>query len=229
MFVQSLRTVLEEGLAARSESKNLSGNVRDMSELLRPETMQALADKVPMLAFLAFNPSTDKLLADYVLSGGLGVDSGPNLLVLFNLDRPVNRPLRLGSDAFASWLEVESGAHPAYEMVRLLFEPDVVPPLPGIAFFAVGAARQRAVFVAFDQLKSIEELQQQIRQLFSMADAAARSATGMRGIDRLSSALQADRIAHVRTGGISVQEWLVRTQQFLGDNFASIVSVASLI
>jgi hypothetical protein len=229
MFVQSLQAVLEEGLAARAGTKNLSGNVRDIGELLRPETMQALAEKIPMLAFLAFNPATDRLLGDYVRSGGLASDSGPNLLVLFNLDRPVARPVRLGSDAFSSWLEVESVTHPAYEMIRLLFEPAAVPALPGIAFFAAGSERQSAVFAALDGLTDAEALQQRMRHLFSSADVSARSASGAKGVDKLSVMLQADRIAHARAGRISLQEWLVRTYQFLGDNFSNLVSVVSLV
>jgi hypothetical protein len=229
VFVQSLQAVLEEGLAARNQVKNLSGNVRDIGELLRPETMELLADKISMVAFLAFNPVTDRLLVDYVRSGGLASDSGPNLLVLFNLDRPVTRPLRLGTDAFSSALQIESATHPSYEIVRLLFEPKVVPPLPGIAFLATGSERQSAVFIQLDDLADAEALKQQVRRLFSFADAAARSSAGAKGVDKLSVMLRADRIAHVRPGRTSLQEWLVRTYQFLGDNFASLVSVVSLL
>jgi hypothetical protein len=229
VFVLSMRVVLEEGLATGTGQKNLTGNVKDVEALLRPETMAALAEQVPMLAFLAFVPGQDDVVAEYVRSGRLGADAGPDLLVLFNADQPATRPVQLGDGAFAAWLDVESTTHPATAMVRALFEPDAPPPLPGIAFFTAAGDRQRAVWVGLADQPDVASLQRQVRTLFAAAEEAAGAAPGAKGIDRLSATLQARRTDHVRTGPVSAREWFVRSYQFLGDNLDTLVSVVGLL
>jgi hypothetical protein len=229
MLAISLLTVLDELLANDLGNKNLAGNVKDVDQLLDPANLNRLTQLAPVIAFLAFHPLTDQPVADYVRTGVLSADSGPNILVLFALDQPASAPVPIEAGAFANWLELDTRSHPSYDMIRLLFDTGVVPTLPGIVFFRGVSAKTDALYVELTGLKSVNEVQSRLRDVFVLADEVSRnSAPGQFG-DQLGVRLRSQRISYRRTQRVSVREWLIHAFQIADDHLGDIVSVAGLI
>jgi hypothetical protein len=229
MLAISLLTVLDELLADDSGTKNFAGNVKDVDQLLDPANLNRLTKLTPVIAFLAFHPVTDQPIADYVRTGVLSADSGPNILVLFALDQPASAPVPIEADSFASWLELDTSSHPSYEIIRLLFDTGVVPPLPGIVFFRAVGDKTDALYVELTGLKSVNEVQSRLRDVFALADEVGRKSTPKQFGDQLGIKLSSRKIPYRRTQHVSVREWLIRAFQIANDHLGDIVSVAGLI
>lgn len=228
MLAISVLSMLEE-LAAGNQKK-LAGNVKDAESLLQPETLNELAQSVPLAAFLAFHPATDQAVMDYVRSGALSADSGPRILVLFALDQTASAPIPVGLQSFSQWLELDTTSHPSYDLVRLLFDERAVPPLPGIVFFASVGDRTDAVYVELAGLNSVVEVQARLRQVFAVADDLVRDGHPGAGFgDDFGTRLKAKRVPYVRTQRASFLEWLVHGFQLIGDHRGDIVAVAGLL
>src|SRR5215472_10903514 len=131
MLVISFRTLIQEAMAPPGE-KRLSGNIRSTEQLLKTESLSLLEQQHRgPFAFLAFHPEADRPITEYIQQGSLASDSGPNILALFTLSGEATFPTRLTPSSFGDWLEIDSSSHPSYQLIRFLFEPEPVPPLPG--------------------------------------------------------------------------------------------------
>jgi hypothetical protein len=231
MLVLSFTTLIEEAIADPNVKK-ASGNVRSFDDLLRPENLEQLErHHEGLFAFLAFHPEADSTVAEYVRSGTLASDSGPRLLVLFTLDSAARFPVRLGSNAFQSWLDLDAEVHPAYQMVRMMFLPGRIPPLPGILFFGSFAVPD-CIYVSLADVTELEPLRQRLREVFSLADHSLRKggSGGREGwSDALGTQLQKDGIDYVRSTSISPREWLLRGYQFVRDHRGDLVSMLGLL
>jgi hypothetical protein len=226
----SLRSVIQEA-AADQNIKKLSGNIQSFADLVKPENL-ALLEKSHQgaFAFLAFYPAADAAITSYVHAGTLASDSGRHILALFTLDEEARWPTPVTPESFGSWLTLDAAVHPAYELVRLLFEPTAPPPLPGIAFFDTFTAETHVVYATLAGLADAGAARQSLRQLFGLAERVWQEAQRKpRGAfaDRLGAALAKDGLPYVRTGRISMREWLVKSMRFLEEHASDIVTLIS--
>ncbi|MFF7701396.1 hypothetical protein [Streptomyces lydicus] len=227
MLTLSLATMLEEAVA---EHKNLAGNIIDIEELLKPENLARMQELAKVFAFLAFHPAADAAMTDYVRSGTLADDSGPDVLALFTLDTPAPTPVPVGDQTFASWLHVEAGAHPAYRMVRELFSETSVPPLPGVLlFYADWASETGAVYVPIDDAATQHEVRTLARRVFAVAAETADPADVPKAQDRLCVALRKEHVDYRKTRRTSLREWLIMSYQVAAEHSGDIVSAVGLI
>ena len=180
--------------------------------------MAKLKDVAKMFAFLAFNPKTDSPVREYIISGGLFADSGPNILVFFVLDEDAAGPVPVSSEAFGSWLSVQGSDIPAYRLLRFVFEPDPVPPIPGLVFFSELGQHDEAVYVPLADAADAASVQRTLRVIFSLADHAARIQLPQDRLGGLRVALRRERIKYTTTRRMSLAEWLVRSYQFVSDH-----------
>lgn len=227
MLVLSLTTILQEA-AADPEWKHLSGNIRSLDDLLKPANWRVLEEcHDGMFAFLAFHPAVDSGLVAYVRSGTLASDSGPNILTLFTLDAQARWPTSITNSSFESWLALDTSSHPSYEMIRILFEPQTVPPLPGIVFFDSFALETKAVYVNLSDGAEEQAVRTYLREWFALADKAWRDSKTKSAdtfANRLSVALQAKNLTYFVTGRTSIREWLVQGMRFVEARGADIVA-----
>jgi hypothetical protein len=215
----SLLSVLEG--ASRPGERGLIGDISDPEALLVPENLGMLEGAASMFAFLAFHPVSDAPVREYIGSGALLADSGPNILVFFVLDQEASAPVPVGEEAFTSWAELSASTIPAYQLVRFLFEPAAVPPLPGLVFFTGLARHGAAVYVPL----AGADVQQRMRTVFSLADHAARTKPRQEALGSLRVALRREKITYVATTSMSVAEWLVRGYQYVSSHAWDIVTL----
>ncbi len=78
----ALTRLLEEAIYAESCSKNFTGAVANLAELIANVDALERFHK-GLFCFLAFHPAVDGAVRDYVATGALGSDSGKQILVLF--------------------------------------------------------------------------------------------------------------------------------------------------
>lgn len=228
MLVLPLELLIQQ--AAAPDEKRLSGTLRDPAAMFDPDNMRALEGLHPgPLAFLAFDPSVDKPVTDYLLEGSLTVDSGADLLVLF-IANETNGVVPLTRTGLGGWIEVEQMERPAHKLVSLLFQSKRVPPLPGIVFFAALQGDADAIFVALTDLSDAAAVRTRLRLLFSYAAKAWDKASGDRAkvISVLGSELLKAEIAADRAGKASMREWWVSAYKFLARHKAAVISVLTL-
>jgi hypothetical protein len=225
-LVLSLGSLIEEATLG-GKVKRVSGNVLDPSKLLLEENLRALEEAFGgVFAFLAFHPSADAAVIEYLESGTLESDSGPNVLVLFTQSRNADTPKQLSSEAFTEWLEVRSEQLPAQGLIRGLFEPGYVPPLPGLLVFDSFTEQGEAVYFDLSSDARVEEVRSSLRPIFALVDKAARSRIGRRRAfaDRVAVAAQRAKLTHRRSGRVSMRQWLVQAYQLVGEHAGDIVA-----
>ncbi len=216
-------TVLEA--AARPDTRGLTGDISNPEKLLDPENIARLKDVARVFALLAFHPRADSSVHEYLISGGLLADSGPNILVFFVLDEDASAPVPIGDGAFSSWVSLNASSIPAYRLVRSLFEPAPVPPLPGLAFFSGLERDSEAVYVHLADDSDVDAVQRKLRTVFSLADHAARTQPPQELLGSLRLALRRERIKYTATKRISLAEWLINSYHFVFDHAWDIVTL----
>jgi hypothetical protein len=227
MLILSLSTVIQEAVA-ETGLKKLSGNIRSLDELLKPENLAILDERhTGLFAFLAFHPGVDEAVASYVRGGSLASDAGPDTLVLFMLDAEARSAAPLSDNAFGSWLALDTSIHPAYQLVRWLVEPKAPPALPGIVFFKRFTQPDEAVYVSLHGLADAKAVGEQLRNVFSIAERSLRSERQSFAA-RFAVELQQRKLKYQRSGSTSLREWLVRAYQLAGEHAGDIVSVLGL-
>lgn len=216
MLALSLVTVLEA--AARGGRHGLAGDVTNLEELLDPDNLAKLKGVASAFAFLAFHPRTDNDLREYITSGGLLADSGPNVLVFFIIDEDASAPLTISDETFGSWISLQADNNPADQLVRYLFEPAPVPPLPGLVFFTELEQDSEAVYVYLGDDSGAEALRRKLRTVFSLADYTARTQPPQDLLGSLRVTLRRERIRYTTTKRMSLAEWIVSSYQFVSDH-----------
>ncbi|MFB9469759.1 hypothetical protein ACFFR3_09605 [Nonomuraea salmonea] len=226
MLVISLQAILEEALAV---GRFNTGNVRHLPDLLRPENMRQLREHSAVFCFLAFHPTGDAAVADYVRSGTMADDSGPDVLVLFTLDRPAPIAVPLGSDAFGQWAELDRGANPANHMIRTLFAGSRVPPLPGLAVFLDLSEDTEGFYLPLGHLASEHEVRTFLREAFADIDHLATTGKPGRLLDDLGVVWTRRGLAYERTGRRPVREWLIEGFRTAREHYGDIVGTIGLM
>jgi hypothetical protein len=230
-WVVSLSSLVEEAVLGSDSWKRSSGNVLDPEALLNEESLHALEQSFPgVFAFLAFHPGGDRVVREYLETGTLSTDSGPNVLVLFTLSVDAGAPMSVTEDAFADWLHLDRQELPSQRLVRELFEPGLVPPLPGVLVFDAFLEPGEAIYLDLSAASTVDDLRQLLRSAFALLDQAVRDASkGKRSVaDRFAVAAQQQRLRIYRSGRVSMRQWLVQAYQFVGDHSGDIVAAIGL-
>ena len=219
----SLATLIEEAVADHN-IKQLTGQVTSFDRLFQEDNLIALEQSYPAIfAFLAFHPLADAAIADYVKEDTLGSDSGTKILVLFTLDATVRTS---GPQLAADGVQIDSGVHPAYEMVRTLFAPKPPPPLPGIIFVSRFSGDGPAVYVQLDEFADTTAVRGRLRTVFAMAEKAfGPDENREKFAGSFATALQKAQIPHTQSGRTSMREWLVRSVQFAAKYRSDLIAI----
>jgi hypothetical protein len=229
MLVLSLRTQLEE-LASGGSKANI-GNIRSFDAVFSEENLARLEQRHDgVFAFVAFHPSGDSAVAEYVAGGTMVSDTGPRVLALFTLNANATWGTVVDPTSLVDGLEFSDSIHPSYEVVRRLFEPMAPPPLPGAVFFDRLVGESEALFSSLQGIHVADEMRERMRTLFSAAEVAfdKSRAAGRPFGDTLAVTLEKQRIPVVLSGKVSMRQWLVRAYKFVGDNYGDIVSTVAL-
>ncbi len=224
MHVISFRTILET-VAAEPGKKHLEGNVTDFESFTSRSTLQKLEQQhAGLFAFLAFHPSFDPAVAAYARSGSLSHDSGSNILVLMVLDENAHS-VPEAHEIDVPGVEVSASEHPAYSMIRMLFEGGQVPALPGLLLFESFVRDTPSVFVSLDGFQE-EGIRSRLRGVFEItSEVYQKSQTKI--ADRLGVALAKAEIPYEKSQRLSLAEWLIKAWKLARDNKEEIVAQAS--
>ncbi len=220
MLVLSFAALVEE---ASANTKNLSGNIRDLASLFQPENLERLRPYAKAYCFIAFHAS-DQAVVDYVRGGTLDYDSGPDVLVLFVLDEPAPAAVQVDNGSLTAWVDLSAGTHPAYQMVRDLFSSTSVPPLPGLVLFEDLAEDREALYVPLGQFEDESKVRGCMRQTLSLVAHTATTAEPKKFLDDLGIALFRHQIEFERTNRTPLREWLLRGLRAARERFGDIVA-----
>ena len=226
MLVISLAALLEEANAA---SKNLTGNIRNLPDMFRPENLAQLERSAKAFGFLAFHANGDPAVVEYLKGGTLADDSGPDLMVLFTLDEPAPIAVPISDQSFRTWAELGMGAHPAYRMVRGIFDGKPAPPLPGLLVFESLTADGPALYIPLAHADTAADVRRCLRQVFSLIDYLAGDSGEKLPLKKLGVELHKCGLGYKRTGARSVREWLLEAFQIARENYGEIVSTIGLL
>jgi hypothetical protein len=230
VLVLSLTSLVEEASLSDPQVKRLSGNVDDVHALLREDALRALeqAHGGPF-AFIAFDPSADEAMRSYISSGSLADDSGPHILVLFTVSKG-SGTTRQFDDSLLSFLTIDDSHLPALDLVRYLFEPGLIPPLPGLLVFESFTEPRESLYFDLTGPENQIEVRHMLRMIFSLTDMAWRSSarSGREFAEILAVDAQRQRLSFVQSRRVSLRQWLVRSYQWAGDNASDIVAAIGL-
>lgn len=230
MLAVSIRRQLEEVLADETGNKNLSGNIASSESMFSPGAFDFLEKRFDAFAFIAFHPDVDTSVRDYVQGATLSSDSGPRILAMFILGVDASSPVAVTSESFGDWIDIEPTIHPSYQIIRFLFEPNQVPPLPGIVIFRALVRKGVPLYVPLSGL-DVDGVRSRCREIFSIVDSAATATKDLLPKDlaqNVAIELRKERIEFESAAPSSPREWLIRSYQVIGDNFGDIVSAVSL-
>lgn len=218
-----LAALIEEAIADH-RFKQLSGQVTSFDQLMAEDSLITLEQEYSVVfAFLAFHPAADAVVADYVKEGTLGSDSGTKILVLFTLETATRAA---GPAPNVPGVLIDSGIHPAYEMVRTLFAPKPPPPLPGIIFVSTFSGDPQAVYAHLDGIADPAAMRARLRQVFALAEKAfGPEENREKFAGSFAAALQQAQLPHSQSGRTSMREWLIRTAQFAAKYRSDLVAI----
>lgn len=121
---------------------------------------------------------------------------------------------------------MEGDVHIAYEVTRLLFSPQVAPPLPGVLFTGRVSGVGDAVYVPLGDLADTEQVRSRLRLAFSLANQTMSTDGGRSDFsDRFAKALLSERIEYQRTGRRSMGEWMRKSYRRIVDNGFELAAV----
>jgi hypothetical protein len=230
MFVLSLRTQIEE---ANTTGKNLTGAIRSYEFLANERSLIALEDAHPgFFSYLAFHPTADATITDYIKVGTLPADSGPNNMVLFTLDAQATWPTDVKTVLpELPFLDIDRTTHASYAAVRYLFEPKTPPPLPGIAIFRRFTGEHDVIYADLSGLSDRNDVTARIRAVLACAEKAfTRSEQKERDFaDELAIVMEKVNLPFIRTGRVAMRQWLIRVYRFTEEHIGDLVSAVGLI
>jgi len=225
MKLLPFRSVVES--AAQGDSKNFTGTVTDFESLTKQETLEQLdRQHQGVFAFLAFHPIADEQVRKYVDSGSLPADSGRKILVLFTVDENATWG---GSTPVMEvpGFEFETADHPAYQMIRDLYEGKVPPSLPGILIFESFVHTTGTVYISLEGLDETQ-VRSRLRKIFELAghvyDSGALEFAGAFGV-----ALTQNKIAYLRSEPGTLSEWLAKAWRLAWEKKKEIVTMVGSV
>jgi hypothetical protein len=225
VLVISLRSLLEE---AASTGKYDIGNIEALRNLLDPGNLAKLNEFAEAVCFLAFHPRGDSAVTDYVRGGTLADDSGPGILVLFTLDEQAPIAIPVSGTSLGVSTELGIGVHPAYQLVRALFDGKPAPALPGLVVFGNLATDTDGVYVPLSHLDTEREVRTHLREVFSDIGFQARAAKPAKFLDDLGVRLSSRGLKYQRTNRRPMREWLLEGFRLTKQNYGDIVGTIGL-
>jgi|GEM_PF-2965878 len=230
MLVQSLITNIESAISNR-EHNNFSGNITNSEDLLNIENLKKLEDTFGgIFAFIAFHPKTDQLIGDYLQQGSISSDSGQHIFVLFTMDVPAFKPIKLNSGAFEKWITIDKSIHPSYQLIYSLFPNQSQPELPGILFISKFSSPDSPIFVSIGDMKTSNEVGSFFRKVFKTATKCFLETNGTteKFTSKFGTSLAIEKIKYQHVGPTSMKEWLVKAFFIMKKNLGDIVTVVGL-
>lgn len=223
MDTVSLAELIEYATADQNE-KRLTGSLEDFAQLLSDENLASLEEAYDgVFAFLVFHPAADGPVSDYARSRTLASDSGPRVLAFFTADEGSLAPR---PSSTVAGVAVDGDVHLAYEVTRLLFSPQVPPPLPGVVFAGRLSATSDAVYVSLCEPTDEDAVRSRLRTVFSLAEEALENGSGREKFpNHFAKALLSQGIDYQRSGRRSLGEWLVGSYHFLTGHGMELVAV----
>ncbi|MFF1272691.1 hypothetical protein ACFVZC_04650 [Streptomyces marokkonensis] len=223
MDTSSLAELIEYAIADHEE-KRLTGSLEDFARLLSDENLASLeAAYDGIFAFLVFHPAADGPVSDYARNLTLASDSGPRILTFYTTDEDSVAPSPSSTPAD---IAVDGDVHLAYEVTRLLFSPQVPPPLPGVVFASRLSGTNDAVYVPLSESTDEDAVRSHLRLVFSLADSALGDGGDREKFpNRFAKELLSEDIAYHRSGRRSLGEWLAMSYHFLVDRGFELVTV----
>jgi hypothetical protein len=206
MIKISFEQFLQESNYAESKTRNLSGAIKSTEEFL--DDLISLQDEHDgIYAFLAYHPTSDKYVNDYISDDTLGSDAGRKIIALY-LDQPALTPLVMPEmeDKKNNSVILDSNLNPAYELAARFFLDEVHPSLPGIIFLSELANPISSIYVCFSN-ESIDKVRNSIRQIFAMAQnhlSKDKSKTVL-DFDKFASQLIQANIPYKRAGDTNLR------------------------
>jgi hypothetical protein len=228
LYGLSFSRILQES-ATPDGTKYYSGGIKNLEELLRPENLTKLESlHVGIFCFLAFHPSIDNFVAEYIEKGSVASDSGRQILVLFIANTEFRSPKKIEKSDLNFGLELETSIHPAYEAVEVLFPTKKVD-LPGLIFFDRFVDATNSIYVPLAGTQSVDNVATLCRTIFSLAQNSYNDANkkGKDFSNNFSVQLEMKRIRYERTQKISFREWLIKIGSKVYDHRGDIISVLS--
>jgi hypothetical protein len=217
---------LEQASSHAQGARHLTGTIESLDVLLDPENLARLEGLAGTFCFLAYDARADGAVTDYVRTGTLADDSGPDVLVLLAVGTPVPAPVRIES---ADSIDVAIGVHPAYQLVRMLFDANAVPALPGLVFFHGLLTEQQAVYIPLADLHTESDVRSRLRTVFAMAEHAGSQPDGTQTLSHLCLALRRGRIEYMATVRTSLREWLIRAFRLVRGHAGDIATVVGIL
>ncbi|MFB8415293.1 hypothetical protein ACFC63_07225 [Streptomyces albidoflavus] len=227
LLVLSIVGLMEQA-SRTNDNQNLVGDIRDLDQLLARGVLERLQETYKVVAFLAFDPRVDTSVVDYVRSGALADDSGPDSLVLFALDGSASTPRAIDAGAFEAWLSLEQSTSISHQLVRTLFEPEDVPVLPGLAFFHGAVDDGEVVWVPLGGLETPDRVRDRVQTAVNYAVSAHRAGGLEKYPHRLRLKLQGAGIPFIGTGRASFREWLRYSLAAVREKSGEIVAAIGL-
>jgi hypothetical protein len=203
MKIVSLDKIVAEAAYLQDDKRRLEGPIRDVSQF-RSRLQLVEAQHHGIFSFLAFHYASDRAVADYIIAGSIADDAGPHILALFLTKSGRHGPRSLKSTELDLGVNIASGSHPAYELVRWWFPADPRPTLPGVLFLDGLVEVGNAVYVSLDDL-TVEGVTSRCRKLFRFVEESLRAETPLGKIeldfDAFCRLLNNAAITYLRTGG----------------------------
>jgi hypothetical protein len=222
MRLVPFRSIVESAVA-EANTKHLTGEVLDFSALTKQETLEQLDKQHQgIFAFLAFHPIADDQVRRYVDSGSVPDDSGAQVLVLFTVDEDVTWGGQKPSIRVPG-IEIQYGDHPAYQIVRQLYEGKIAPSLPGILLFESFVHTTGTVYVSLGSLDE-SQIRNRLRKLFELAAHVYESGP-LEFAGALGVALTQNKIPYLRSEPGSLSEWLAKAWRLAWEHKKDIVTV----
>jgi hypothetical protein len=226
----SFSKLIEEAVYLQNPStKNLAGSITDAKDF--HDHRQALqAFHRGLFSFLAFHPTIDAPVAEYVEKGSIASDSGPKILVLFFAAKDMRFPRAVTAKDLNLGVNLDQNVHPAYEFAEWLLPAKSLPKFPGLMFMDNVVESIEAVYVPIAKHSNAIEVADFCRAIFALANhIKMKDPNEPFSMDSFSASLRLAGIDYTRSGKGSGNEWLVVAYQFAKKHGASIASVVAKV
>ncbi|TYB86054.1 hypothetical protein [Oceaniovalibus sp. ACAM 378] len=174
MKMMSIIDLASDSRYAISTKRNQLGSIADREEF--EANLGALdACHHGIYAYVAFHPTTDDWIADFIVSSNIGSDAGKNILVLFLATTSNSAKMNdLERAQLEFGVDLVRDDHPAYEMAAQFFPSTETPMLPGLVFFESLVEPKFALYVPISK-SDTDELTSKFRLILSLANSSLKN------------------------------------------------------
>jgi hypothetical protein len=223
MPVQDFRRLLEA--AIDSGEKRAAGPVKDVDELLKPQTLAALDQKHRGCYVLFIHqPEIDKAVNNYLSGPAPSNDTGSGVMALYVLELKGSNTAVLD----APGLGKIQGANALVEFARSLFPKDH-PEIPGMLVLSRLSVVANPIYVPLKGLDKLDDVSARIRQVFALAsEASAQHSSANEFADALSRSLAIGGVTYVRAEGKTIGDYFLQALRFIWESRENLVVLAKI-